>query len=155
MNKNNGLQRALGMIERNAPCVARDAFPHSKLITIAGWYTCPDTWAVEYSGWLVAQRQLLNKPCTSAWTRLLKQCQEQQLTPMVLWCSTLRLTAALAFHARIITRQKSCPVLVSRSQTAIFAQTPPSQETVWELTPFFFLTGVRGSWDRWLFKIPL
>ena len=51
-----------------------------------------------------------------------------------------------------------CPCLqhvVSRSQTAIFAQTPPSQKTVWELTPVFFLTGVRGSWDRRLFMIPL
>ena len=37
--------------------------------------------------------------------------------------------------------------LVSRSQTAIFAQTPPSQKTVWELTPFFFLTEEVGTDD--------
>ena len=37
------------------PCAICEVSSRSKLLMIPGRYTCPDTWTVEYSGWLVAE----------------------------------------------------------------------------------------------------
>ena len=41
--------------DHNAPCAVCEVSSRSKQIMIPGRYTCPDTWTVEYSGWLVAE----------------------------------------------------------------------------------------------------
>ena len=43
------------LMEHNAPCAVCEVSSRSKQIMIPGRYTCPDTWTVEYSGWLVAE----------------------------------------------------------------------------------------------------
>ena len=40
--------------EHNAPCAVCEVTTRSKQIMIPGRYTCPDTWTVEYSGWLMS-----------------------------------------------------------------------------------------------------
>ena len=42
------------LLDHNAPCAVCEVTSCSKLIMIPGRYTCPNTWTVEYSGWLVA-----------------------------------------------------------------------------------------------------
>ena len=39
--------------QHNAPCAVCEVTNRSKQIMIPGRYTCPDTWTVEYSGWLM------------------------------------------------------------------------------------------------------
>ena len=43
------------LFEHNAPCAVCEVSSRSKQIMIPGRYTCPDTWTVEYSGWLMSQ----------------------------------------------------------------------------------------------------
>ena len=40
----------------NIPCAVCEVSSRSKHIMIPGRYTCPDTWTVEYSGWLMTER---------------------------------------------------------------------------------------------------
>ena len=42
------------LFNHNAPCVVCEVSSRSKQIMIPGRYTCPDTWTVEYSGWLMS-----------------------------------------------------------------------------------------------------
>ena len=42
------------LFEHNAPCAVCEVSSRSKKIMIPGRFTCPDTWTVEYSGWLMA-----------------------------------------------------------------------------------------------------
>ena len=41
--------------DHNVPCAVCEVSSRSKHIMIPGRYTCPDTWTVEYSGWLMAE----------------------------------------------------------------------------------------------------
>ena len=41
----------------NVPCAVCEVLSRFKRIMIPGRYTCPDTWTVEYSGWLMAESQ--------------------------------------------------------------------------------------------------
>ena len=49
-----GGQALTDLYEHNAPCAMCEVSSRSKQIMIPGRFTCPDTWTVEYSGWLVA-----------------------------------------------------------------------------------------------------
>ena len=42
--------------DHNVPCAVCEVSSRSKQIMIPGRYTCPDTWTVEYSGWLMTER---------------------------------------------------------------------------------------------------
>ena len=42
--------------QQNAPCAVCEVTTRSKQIMIPGRYTCPDTWTVEYSGWLMTSQ---------------------------------------------------------------------------------------------------
>ena len=44
------------LLNHNVPCAVCEVSSRSKHIMIPGRYTCPDTWTVEYSGWLMAER---------------------------------------------------------------------------------------------------
>jgi len=46
-------QALSGLNQHNAPCAVCEVTNRSKQIMIPGRYTCPDTWTVEYSGWLM------------------------------------------------------------------------------------------------------
>ena len=48
-------QALTDLLNHNAPCAVCEVSSRSKQIMIPGRYTCPDTWTVEYSGWLVAE----------------------------------------------------------------------------------------------------
>ena len=47
-------QALADLYQHNAPCAVCEVTSRSKQIMIPGRYTCPDTWTVEYSGWLMA-----------------------------------------------------------------------------------------------------
>ena len=51
----NGGQPLADLLQHNAPCAVCEVSSRSKQIMIPGRYTCPDTWTVEYSGWLVSE----------------------------------------------------------------------------------------------------
>ena len=44
------------LLHHNVPCAVCEVSSCSKQIMIPGRYTCPDTWTVEYNGWLMAER---------------------------------------------------------------------------------------------------
>ena len=46
-------QALFSLHQHNAPCAVCEVTNRSKQIMIPGRYTCPDTWTVEYSGWLM------------------------------------------------------------------------------------------------------
>ena len=48
------------LFNHNAPCAVCEVSSRSKQIMIPGRYTCPDTWTVEYNGWLVAESLRIN-----------------------------------------------------------------------------------------------
>ena len=48
-------QALINLLQHNAPCTACEVSSRSKQIMIPGRFTCPDTWTVEYSGWLMSQ----------------------------------------------------------------------------------------------------
>ena len=41
--------------DQNSSCAVCEVTSRSKQIMIPGRYTCPDTWTVEYSGWLMTE----------------------------------------------------------------------------------------------------
>ena len=51
-----GGQALTYLYEHNAPCAVCEVSSRSKQIMIPGRYTCPDTWTVEYNGWLMSER---------------------------------------------------------------------------------------------------
>ena len=48
-------QALTDLSDHNAPCVVCEVSSRSKQIMIPGRFTCPDTWTVEYTGWLVSE----------------------------------------------------------------------------------------------------
>ena len=51
-----GGQALAELIQHNAPCAVCDVSSRSRQIMIPGRFTCPDMWTVEYSGWLMSER---------------------------------------------------------------------------------------------------
>ena len=49
-------QALADLYQHNAPCAVCEVTSRSKQIMIPGRYTCPNTWTVEYSGWLMSSR---------------------------------------------------------------------------------------------------
>ena len=49
------------LFNHNVPCAVCEVSFRSKQLMIPGRYTCPDTWTVEYSGWLVADNNIHNR----------------------------------------------------------------------------------------------
>ena len=47
------------LVDYFVPCAVCEVSSRSKLLMIPGRYTCPDTWTVEYSGWLAAASQVV------------------------------------------------------------------------------------------------
>ena len=47
-------QALSNLLHHNVPCAVCEVSSRSKQIMIPGRYTCPDTWTVEYSGWLIS-----------------------------------------------------------------------------------------------------
>ena len=52
-----GGQALSNLLQHNVPCAVCEVSSRSKQIMIPGRYTCPDTWTVEYSGWLMSEHQ--------------------------------------------------------------------------------------------------
>ena len=48
------------LFNHNAPCAVCEVSSRSKQIMIPGRYTCPDTWKVEYNGWLMSESLKFN-----------------------------------------------------------------------------------------------
>ena len=55
-------QQALrDLFQHNVPCAVCEVSSRSKQIMIPGRFTCPDTWTVEYSGWLMSERNIYHR----------------------------------------------------------------------------------------------
>ena len=50
-------QALTDLSQHNAPCAVCEVSSRSKQIMIPGRFTCPDTWTIEYSGWLMSGHQ--------------------------------------------------------------------------------------------------
>ena len=81
-------QALADLLNHNVPCAVCEVSSRSKHIMIPGRYTCPDTWTVEYSGWLMAE--------SFTHYRTMFICLDK--TPESLVGSTADINGALVYH---------------------------------------------------------
>ena len=94
-------QALADFLQHNPPCAVCEVTSRSKQIMIPGRYTCPDTWTVEYSGWLMTAR--------STHHRAMFMCMDK--TPEAVAGRAANNDGALLYHveADCSTGQLPCP----------------------------------------------
>ena len=87
------------LLQHNVPCVVCNVTSHSRQIMIPGKYTCPDTWTVEYSGWLMSENH--------SHRRTMHICLDK--TPETVQGAAADMNAALMYHVEADCTALPCP----------------------------------------------